>query len=80
MRFYAEAFAIPDEHNQEQDRAADRLRMGELYRKLKGSEAGLGDLILQAYDRTSRTLERTPGQDRAPRPERSGSRTPWISR
>jgi thiol-disulfide isomerase/thioredoxin len=56
VRFYAEAFAIPDEHNQEQDRAADRARMGELYRKLKGSESGLGDLVLQAYDRTARSL------------------------
>ena len=25
--------------------------MGELYRKAKGSEAGLGDLVLEAYDR-----------------------------
>jgi thiol-disulfide isomerase/thioredoxin len=30
--------------------------MGELYRKLKGSEKGLGDLILEAYDRTAGLL------------------------
>ncbi|MGA9627265.1 MAG: TlpA disulfide reductase family protein, partial [Bryobacteraceae bacterium] len=32
-------------------RARDRGRMGELYRQAKGSENGLGDLVLQAYDR-----------------------------
>jgi thiol-disulfide isomerase/thioredoxin len=52
-RSYAEAFAIPDPRNREADRAADRVRLGELYRKLKGSETGLGDLILDAYDRTT---------------------------
>ncbi len=56
VRFYAEAFSIPDERNHDEDRAADRARMGELYRKLKGSEAGLGDLVLQAYDRTAQLL------------------------
>ena len=30
--------------------------MGELYRKLKGSEKGLGDLVLEAYDRTHALL------------------------
>ena len=53
VRYYAEAFAIPDPRNKDADRAADRLRMGELYRKLKGSEAGLGALLLEAYDRTA---------------------------
>jgi thiol-disulfide isomerase/thioredoxin len=56
VRYYAEAFAIPDARNRDADRAADRTRMGELYRKLKGSEAGLGDLLLEAYDRTAQTL------------------------
>jgi thiol-disulfide isomerase/thioredoxin len=56
VRFYAEAFAIPDERNNAEARAADRARVGELYRKLKGSEAGLGDLVLQAYDRTAELL------------------------
>ncbi|HVX65197.1 MAG TPA: TlpA disulfide reductase family protein [Bryobacteraceae bacterium] len=53
VRAYAEAFAIPDTRNRESDRAADRARLGELYRQLKGSETGLGDLILEAYDRTA---------------------------
>ncbi len=50
---YADAFAISEPHNTDADRAAVRLRLGELYRKLKGSEAGLGDLLLEAYDRTT---------------------------
>ena len=35
---------------------SDRAHLGELYRKLHGSEAGLGDLILKAYDATSSQL------------------------
>lgn len=54
---YAEAFAIPDENRTEEHRAADRLRLKELYLKERTSEAGLGDLLLAAYDRTAATLE-----------------------
>lgn len=53
VRRYAEAFAIPDPKNTDADRAKDRARMAELYRKEKGSETGLGDLVLEAYDRTA---------------------------
>lgn len=53
----AEAFSIPDARTTDEVRAKDRARMGELYRKVKGSEAGLGDLILQAYDRTTALLQ-----------------------
>jgi thiol-disulfide isomerase/thioredoxin len=57
----ADAFAIPDAHASDADRAADRKRLGELYRKLhglgNGSEQGLGDAILAAYDRTAALLE-----------------------
>ena len=50
----AEAFAVPDPHASDADRQTDRQRLGELYRKLHdGSEKGLGDLILEAYDRTT---------------------------
>ena len=31
--------------------------MGELYRKAHGSEKGLGDIILAAYDRTAGLIE-----------------------
>jgi thiol-disulfide isomerase/thioredoxin len=52
----ADAFAIVDSRNTDADRAKDRLRMGELYAKAHGSEKGLGDLILEAYDRTATLL------------------------
>jgi thiol-disulfide isomerase/thioredoxin len=50
-RRLADAFTIPDPRATDADRARDRGRMGELYRQAKGSENGLGDLVLQAYDR-----------------------------
>ena len=54
----AEAFAVPDPHTTDADRQRDRLRLGELFSKLHGgSEKGLGDLILEAYDRTSTLAE-----------------------
>jgi len=49
----ADAFAIPDPHATESDRAADRRKLGEMYGKIHHHEKGLGDLILAAYDRTS---------------------------
>jgi thiol-disulfide isomerase/thioredoxin len=52
----ADAFTIADARNSDKDRAEDRARIGELYRKLKGSEKGLGDLVLEAYDRTHALL------------------------
>jgi thiol-disulfide isomerase/thioredoxin len=51
--YLADAFTLADPKTSEAERAADRKRMGELYVKIKGSEKGLGDLILEAYDRTS---------------------------
>jgi thiol-disulfide isomerase/thioredoxin len=50
-RAMADAFTIPDSRSTDADRARDRSRMGELYRKANGSERGLGDLVLEAYDR-----------------------------
>lgn len=50
-RAMADAFTMADPKNTDADRARDRDRMGELYRQAKGSEAGLGDLVLAAYDR-----------------------------
>jgi len=50
-RHLADAFTIPDPSSSDAGRARDRGRMGELYRQAKGSENGLGDLVLQAYDR-----------------------------
>ena len=54
---YADAFAIPDSRNTDIDRAKDRAQLGDTYRKVYGSEKGMGDLILEAYDRTAGLLE-----------------------
>jgi len=43
------------------DRAGDRVRLGELYRKVKGAEDGLGALCLEAYDRTAALLKTREG-------------------
>jgi thiol-disulfide isomerase/thioredoxin len=53
VEFCANAFAVEDARTTEADRARMRDRMGELYRKLHGSEKGLGDIILESYDRTA---------------------------
>jgi thiol-disulfide isomerase/thioredoxin len=52
VEYLADAFAISELRSPDAEKSQDRARMGELYRKLKGNETGLGDLILQAYDRT----------------------------
>ena len=54
-----DAFAIADRQTAGDDRALDRKQLGEMYRKLhEGSEKGLGDEVLAAYDRTSATLSK----------------------
>jgi thiol-disulfide isomerase/thioredoxin len=52
----ADAFTISDNRNTEAARTHDRALMGELYKKGNGSEKGLGDLILESYDRTTALL------------------------
>ena len=47
----ADAFTVQDARNTDAERARDRGRLGELYVKVHGSEKGLGDLVLEAYDR-----------------------------
>ncbi len=47
----ADAFTIPDPAATAADRDRDRARMGDIFQRAKGSEAGLGDLVLRAYDR-----------------------------
>ncbi len=53
----AEAFVIPDPYATDPQRQGDRQLLGEVYAKLHGSEKGLGDLVLAAYDRVSTTVE-----------------------
>lgn len=50
---YADAFTATDQQATEADRAAVRRLMGELYQRWKGTETGLGDIVLQAYDRNA---------------------------
>ncbi|HYV63748.1 MAG TPA: TlpA disulfide reductase family protein [Bryobacteraceae bacterium] len=57
MEHLAEAFVIPDSFATDDKRQGDRQLLGELYTKLHGSEKGLGDVILAAYDRVSTTVE-----------------------
>jgi thiol-disulfide isomerase/thioredoxin len=54
---FADAFVIPDLRALDSDRALDRKRLGEIYRKKHDSEKGLGDVILEAYDRTAALVE-----------------------
>jgi len=53
---YADAFAISDNRNSDIDRAKDRAQLGDIYRKVNGSEKGMGDVLLEAYDRTTGLL------------------------
>jgi thiol-disulfide isomerase/thioredoxin len=68
IEFYANAFTLEDPRTTESDRARDRRRLGEIYSKLNGSEKGLGDVILQSYDRTYALLSerRTNLKERDP--------------
>ena len=56
VKWYADAFTIADTRNTEADRAADRVDMSKLYLKFKPAESGLGDLILESYDRTAKLM------------------------
>ena len=54
----AEAFVIPDPYTTDDEAPGRPPAAGrDLYAKLHGSEKGLGDLILAAYDRVSTTVE-----------------------
>ena len=48
-RWYADAFVAPD--SPAELRAKDRALLAEQYRKGKGTETGMGDLVLEAHDR-----------------------------
>lgn len=52
IQYLAAAFTIGALQSANPEAEHDREQMGELYRKLNGSEKGLGDAILKAYDRT----------------------------
>ncbi|MFN7947533.1 MAG: TlpA disulfide reductase family protein [Blastocatellia bacterium] len=48
--YYVQAFVLSMEEKDGAERDEIRRRLGRLYAARKGSEAGLGDLILKAYD------------------------------
>jgi len=56
LQAFAEAFSLSGLRSADAEGGSDRARMSELYRKLHGSETGLGDLILKTYDSTSAQL------------------------
>jgi thiol-disulfide isomerase/thioredoxin len=56
LQYLADAFTITALQSANADGVNDRVRMAELYRKLTGSETGLGDVVLKAYDETSGQL------------------------
>lgn len=51
LQCFADAFTIDDSRTTQAERVADRTHLGELQKKLSKSEAGLGDIILAAFDR-----------------------------
>jgi len=55
---YADAFAINMPGVSTRLRAGDRERLSELYLKTHETEEGLGELILEAWDRTAADLEK----------------------
>lgn len=57
IAFLAEAFTIEDGYTSARQRAEDRERLGQIYRQQFGTEQGLGDRILAAYDRTRQRME-----------------------
>ena len=54
---FADALMIPDLRALDSDRALDRKRLGEIYRTMHDSDKGLGDVILEAYDRSAALIE-----------------------
>lgn len=69
----AEAFTIPDDRASDQSRVDDRRVAGEWYAKQHGSERGLGDIILAAFDRTSVLVETRRARLRALDPNSSAA-------
>jgi thiol-disulfide isomerase/thioredoxin len=53
LQCYADAFTIADPRTTAMERITDRTHMGELQRKLTKGDAGLGDVILAAFDRNT---------------------------
>ena len=65
IQYLAAAFSIAGLKSPDPDGPHDRAMMAAIYSKLNGSEAGLGDVILKAYDNTSALLAARRAQLRA---------------
>ncbi len=53
VEYLADAFMVPDSDESPADRSGDRQRLAQVYKEWKGSEAGLGDVLIEAYDRVA---------------------------
>jgi len=53
IEHYVSAFVLPDQHGQPVDRWEVRRKLGNLWQLVHGSEAGLGERLLQAYDKVA---------------------------
>lgn len=51
IEHYVAAFVLPERHGLTVDRAVVRRKLGNLWRLTHGSESGLGERLLEAYDR-----------------------------
>jgi thiol-disulfide isomerase/thioredoxin len=53
LEYLADVFTIDQLHATDAQKVQDRAHIAELYRALKNNDTTLGDVVLQAYDRTS---------------------------
>jgi thiol-disulfide isomerase/thioredoxin len=60
IREYALAFVLPDQDDASVDRAVLRKKLGNLWRIQHGSDAGLGERLLQAYDEDATVATKPP--------------------
>ncbi|MEP7367750.1 MAG: thioredoxin-like domain-containing protein [Acidobacteriota bacterium] len=52
-----DAFMLSDQQAEAEGRAKDRTRLGEWQKKINGSETGLGDQLLAAFDRVKQLVD-----------------------
>lgn len=52
-----DAFMLSDQQAEAEGRAKDRARLGEWQKKISGSETGLGDQLLAAFDRVKKLVD-----------------------
>ena len=65
LQYLADAFAISGLRSADPEVANDRAKLADLYKKLHGSDSGLGDTLLKAYDDTSSALAARRAEMRA---------------